>query len=314
MRKLKKFIGILLIVAIVVQNNKVSVCHAVDLWTYPSLTEEQNYIFAKIYEVCKNNWKEYGVLPSVCMTQAFIESTIGEHRCGTYNLWGITSSSSDSGYANYNSLEDGIIGYLKVINNGSYPKAPFCKEANYQLRYILDGGYCYPENDYYSKGLQIMGKYGLTSFDELMFEELENSESKLNEEERKKKEEEKIKKEKKLQEKLKKEQEELLKKQREEAEEKYRQEQEAKRQEKIKSEKSKQMIIMNSIQKKANYLKFLNFNKFNINQVIQEYCLLTQSKIKVMELENPQQENAAMPNDNEGLLIPSPTPVVFQSK
>ena len=116
-----------------------------------------------IADICEKEWDEYGVLPSVCIAQAFVESTLGEH-CPNYNLWGICS-----GAVRYNSLSDGVYGYMKVINNGYYKDAPFCTDYKKQIRHILDGGYCQPEGDYYHNAIWTIEHYHLDKYDQKMF-------------------------------------------------------------------------------------------------------------------------------------------------
>lgn len=115
-----------------------------------------------IAEICVKEWKQYGVLPSVAIAQAMQESTLGKH-CNGNNLWGIKS-----GAVYYDSLESGVYGYLKVINNGCYGTAPFTKNASSQISKILAGGYCTPVGDYYSNVMWIINKYGLERFDSLI--------------------------------------------------------------------------------------------------------------------------------------------------
>lgn len=122
-----------------------------------------------IATICLNNWKKYGVLPSTAIGQAFVESTIGEH-CRGYNLWGINSG---RGY-NYSSLREGTLAYLKVINNGYYDSALFCKNPRTQIRRILSGGYCVPIGDYYSQFTWALDHYNLEEYDRQMFEILRN--------------------------------------------------------------------------------------------------------------------------------------------
>ena len=134
------------------------------------LSDEQWERADLMAEICIDEWETYGVLPSVCIAQAFIESTLGKF-CRGNNLWGICS-----GGVSYDSLEDGIYGYLKVINNGYYPNAPFKTNYKEQIRAILDGGYCQPEGDYYNNVLWAVEYYNLTKYDKALFDELERRE------------------------------------------------------------------------------------------------------------------------------------------
>lgn len=147
---------------------------------------QQNYA-DRIAEVAIDNWETYGVLPSVAVGQAFIESTLGDH-CRGYNLWGIKS-----GAVSYSSLDEGIHAYLKVINNGYYKNAPFCKDWRTQIRRILDGGYCVPEGKYYSNISWSIEAYNFDKYDKKLFKKLEKKEKAKKEKERKEREAKKAK-------------------------------------------------------------------------------------------------------------------------
>lgn len=113
-----------------------------------ALTKEQWKQADIIAEVTAENWNEYGVLPSVAVSQAFI---------------GIAS-----GAESYNSLENGVLRYLSVINNGCYPGAPFERDYKKQIRKILDGGYCEPEGYYYSNILWSIKNYHFYRYDKMI--------------------------------------------------------------------------------------------------------------------------------------------------
>ena len=131
-----------------------------------TLTKSQQKNADRIAEVAAENWDTYGVLPSVAVAQAFIESTLGDH-CSGNNLWGIKS-----GAVSYSSLDEGIIAYLKVINNGYYKGAPGCKNYKTQLSRILDGGYCKPVGNYYSNATWAIDAYDFDKYDKAMFREI----------------------------------------------------------------------------------------------------------------------------------------------
>ena len=115
-----------------------------------------------IAEVAAENWEEYGVLPSVAVGQAFIESTLGKH-CSGNNLWGI-----NSGAEHYSSLESGTMRYLKVINNGCYPGAPFEKNYSRQITKIINGGYCEPAGSYISDVVWSIENYNFDKYDNMI--------------------------------------------------------------------------------------------------------------------------------------------------
>lgn len=131
-----------------------------------TLTQSQKRNADIIAKIAMDNWDTYGVLPSVAVAQAFIESTLGD-RCNGYNLWGIAS-----GAISYGSLYEGTIGYLRVINNGYYKGAPFQKNYNVQLRKILDGGYCQPEGNYHSNAMWSISTYNFDKYDKKMFKQI----------------------------------------------------------------------------------------------------------------------------------------------
>ena len=112
-----------------------------------------------IAEIASDSYEEYGVLPSVAVTQAFIESTLGEH-CSGNNLWGIAS-----GAESYQSLEDGVMRYLDVINNGCYDDALYKRDYRVQMREILEGGYCQPVGSYYEDAIWSIEHYNFHKYD-----------------------------------------------------------------------------------------------------------------------------------------------------
>lgn len=132
-----------------------------------SFTSEQQTRVDTVARVCMDNYKIYGILPSVCLAQAIVESTMGDH-CRGNNLWGIRA-----GATQYPSLEEGTIAYLEVINNGRYPNAPFCKNPYQTISYIMAGGYCVPAGNYVQKATSIINDYDLTQYDKKMYEKWE---------------------------------------------------------------------------------------------------------------------------------------------
>lgn len=133
--------------------------HSIKLHGLSNRQKQRAYTIA---EICIKEWKNYGVLPSVAIAQSMQESTLGKH-CSGNNLWGIKS-----GAVSYSSLESGVYGYLRVINNGYYGTAPFTRNASSQISKILAGGYCTPVGDYYNNVMWIIDHYGLERFDNLV--------------------------------------------------------------------------------------------------------------------------------------------------
>ena len=127
-----------------------------------ALSKEQWRRADTIAKVTAENYEELGVLPSVAVAQAFVESTLGEH-CSENNLWGINSCAES-----YPSLEAGIMRYLTVINNGCYPGAPFEKDYRKQIQKIIAGGYCEPAGPYVSNVIWSIEHYGFDRYDKLL--------------------------------------------------------------------------------------------------------------------------------------------------
>ena len=160
--KMKKMLSIILCFCIVF-------CNSTSIYAKNrQLPKQQRVVADKIAEICVDNYEKYGVLPSVCVAQAFIESTLGTH-CSGNNLWGICS-----GKEIYSTLEYGVKRYLKVINNGYYKDAPFEKDYKKQIRKILDGGYCEPEGNYYANAIWSIETYGFDVYDKKLLQKVKN--------------------------------------------------------------------------------------------------------------------------------------------
>lgn len=130
------------------------------------LDPEQQSNADRIASVAAAEWDNYGVLPSVAVAQAYIESQLGKARYNGYNMWGI--GGADSSYY-YGSVEEGTYGYLRTINNGYYGSAPFTTDPWSQIRKILDGGYCIPEGSYHSDVMWAIQTYDLEKYDQKMW-------------------------------------------------------------------------------------------------------------------------------------------------
>lgn len=164
----------MLLICVIGVNSKTITCK-------PSgLSSKQIKTANTIAQIAIDNWDKYGVLPSVAVSQAFIESTLGKH-CPNYNLWGIRS-----GETYYPSLYDGTIGYLEVINNGYYKGAPFTMSYDDQIRLILKGGYCVGDPYYYDNAIWAIEHYEFYKYDETLFKILEERQKRKELEERKK--------------------------------------------------------------------------------------------------------------------------------
>lgn len=139
------------------------------------LTESQKAVADKVANTVSDNWEEYGVLPSVAVAQTLVESSLGEHQVRPNNLWGLRPGGN---YRSYDSLDDGIHGYLRVIGEPRYKRARFVKDYETQISRILDGGY-YGEDDggtisgYYNHVVSSIRKYGFDKYDEKLFNRID---------------------------------------------------------------------------------------------------------------------------------------------
>lgn len=124
------------------------------------LDEEQKYIAEEITRICTERWQECGVLPSVCIAQAYMESHIGKY-CYKNNLWGLYG-----GYTSFDTLEDGINAYIDTINNGYYDDALWHTNPDYVIDAIWEGGYCTTDKSTYCGGVKwIIEEFDLTRYD-----------------------------------------------------------------------------------------------------------------------------------------------------
>lgn len=124
------------------------------------LSEEQLSRADEIAHIVASNYEEYGVLPSVAVGQAMQESQLGVI-CPKNNLWGINTGT----YSSYPSLYDGVIKYLKVINNGLYDGALFNTDYKSSLYSIQSGGYCVPRDGYAESVSKCITSYNFTEYD-----------------------------------------------------------------------------------------------------------------------------------------------------
>ena len=138
------------------------------------LTSYQKRVADTVAEVTSDNWKQYGVLPSVAVGQTLIESSLGVNQVRPNNLWGLRP---DGHYSSYTSLENGIRAYLKVLNNGRYDRGLFKKDYETQIDAILDGGY-YGEDDggtvseYYRDVVSSIRRHRFDRYDKKLFKRL----------------------------------------------------------------------------------------------------------------------------------------------
>ena len=129
------------------------------------LDETQSAIADRITEICTDNWEEKGVLPSVCIAQAYMESHIGQ-QCYENNLWGLYG-----GDKSFESLDVGIYEYLDIINNGRYNDALYHLDPSYQIGAIYDGGYCTADREHYVGSVNWnIDEFELTKYDKEIWE------------------------------------------------------------------------------------------------------------------------------------------------
>lgn len=139
------------------------------------LSKNQIAIADKVAEIATENWGKYGVLPSVAVSQTFVESSLGDNQVRPNNLWGLRPGGE---YSSYGSVENGIYAYLRVLNNGRYDKGLHKKDYEIQLQKILDGGY-YGEDDggtveeYYQNCIKSIHKYRFDKYDKILFRSLQ---------------------------------------------------------------------------------------------------------------------------------------------
>lgn len=130
-----------------------------------SLSDEQTDVAEYLAEICTDNWEEYGILPSVCIAQAYMESHLGTY-CYPNNLWGLYG-----GYTSFESLEDGTYEYLDILSsNDSYHDALYRINYESQINAIYDGGYCTDSREHYVNGIiWIIEEFNLTQYDQEIY-------------------------------------------------------------------------------------------------------------------------------------------------
>lgn len=163
MKRNKLIISLLLVLAIMLSS-----IGSAEAYSYPQLSKEQKRLADNIAKECSELWEQYGVLPSVCVAQAFTESSLGKKNPAN-NYWGIRTGGK---YLPYSSLEAGARKYCSVINLSYYKGAPFKKDYSTQLRIILDGGYCYNPGSYYERTIGAIKTYGFDKYDKQLFDKI----------------------------------------------------------------------------------------------------------------------------------------------
>lgn len=141
------------------------------------------YIDKVIVEVCAENWPEYHGYATTCAMMARKESNYAE-KCRRNNLWGL-----NGGRSSYNTLEDGVREWLRVINLHYYKGVKKTRNCDEQLDLLLERGYCRPVGNYFSDCMRLKDMYNLEKLDKKMFRLIKKKEK-----EKKKKEKERRKK------------------------------------------------------------------------------------------------------------------------
>ena len=145
------------------------------------LTLEQQKMADRIAKVAIDNYETYKILPSLAVTQACQESSLGV-RCRGNNLWGIKS-----GAESYPTVEAGVHRYLGILNYKRYKNVR--GETNFYsaMQRILNAGYCKGNPHYVQQCIYLYETYGFSKYDKQLLQKLE----KKKELARKKKEESK---------------------------------------------------------------------------------------------------------------------------
>ena len=126
-----------------------------------TFTEEQQEIVDLIVEISIDSYEEYGILPSVAISQAFVESTMGE-RCVNNNLYGIRGGK-------YDTHEASILAYMDLMQTERYAGARHIEEPRAQIDAILSAGYC-PDEGYADDVAWTIREYDLQKYDNIIFE------------------------------------------------------------------------------------------------------------------------------------------------
>ena len=120
-----------------------------------------------IADICIEEWPTYGILPSVAVAQAFVESGLGS---GGSNLFGVNGCFGlETVLATYR--------YLQCLHNEFFKgKAAWKDSPEEQLYYILERGYyCegeYPYGSYYYNVIRSIYRYGWDKYDEKLSRKL----------------------------------------------------------------------------------------------------------------------------------------------
>ena len=123
---------------------------------------DKKQFIERVSKVAKEGYDEYGILPSLTIAQAILESGWGVKHIGN-NIFGIKAGGSwtgkvvvrktkewdgrkyiikEAGFRNYDSFEDSIRDYLKLIGRAKrYEKVKQAKGYKEACRFIYECGY-----------------------------------------------------------------------------------------------------------------------------------------------------------------------------
>lgn len=131
-----------------------------------TLTKKQLERADEIAYITYRNYDRFGILPSIAVSQSMEETHIGMDETSAtpyYGWFGVTNV--DGGYALYDSLEEAVVDYLNVLNNGRYSGAVFTLNASKSAMSIQNGGYCEPREGYASRIMDSYTDYNFCEYD-----------------------------------------------------------------------------------------------------------------------------------------------------
>lgn len=154
---------------------------------------EKNSFISKIEKTAVNEYSKSGILPSITISQAILESNWGTSKLATEgnNLFGIKADRSWNGdrinfntkenyddyvyadFRKYSSWEESVIDYTNFLKkNKRYEKHGMFETRNYekQAKSLEDAGYATAENEngekvYAERLIRIIEKYNLKKYD-----------------------------------------------------------------------------------------------------------------------------------------------------
>lgn len=144
----------------------------------------KNTFILEVSKIAQKNYDKYKILPSLCISQSILESNWGKSAPGN-NIFGIKKGSSWKGkvrevvthehldgkkvkttayFRVYDSIEESIIDYLKLLQISRYKKVPGEKNYKKACEEIRLAGYATDPN-YSKKLVNLIEQYKLYLFD-----------------------------------------------------------------------------------------------------------------------------------------------------